>query len=133
TGRLALWAARRGLDVTAVDVSPVGLAVAERTAAGEGISIDTVVMDLEKDELPEGPFALVTCFHYRQPSLWPAMMARLAPGGLLLAEVLTVTNLERHPHPSRRWLSPPGELLALAGGLEVLSHREDWFDDRHAA
>lgn len=133
SGRIALWAARRGLDVTAVDVSPVGLAIAADAAAKEGLSIATIALDLEHDPLPEGPFALITCFHYRQPSLWPAMKARLAPGGVLLAEVLTVTNLERHAHPSRRWLAEPNELLALASGLEILSYREDWEDDRHAA
>ena len=132
-GRIALWAARRGLAVTAVDVSPVGLAIARDTAATEGLSLETIAMDLEESELPEGPFALITCFHYRQPSLWPAMKARLAPGGVLLAEVLTVTNLERHAHPSRRWLAEPGELLALAAGLEILFHREAWEDDRHPA
>lgn len=133
TGRLALFAARRGLAVTAVDISPVGLAIAERAAAGEGLSLDTIALDLEETPLPEGPFALITCFHYRQPSLWPAMKARLAPGGVLLAELFTVTNLERHAHPSRRWLSPPNELLALAEGLETITYREGWFDDRHTA
>lgn len=132
-GRIALWAARRGLAVRAVDVSPVGLAIARDTAAKEALSLETIALDLEASELPEGPFALITCFHYRQPSLWPAMKARLAPGGVLIAEVLTVTNLERHAHPSRRWLAEPGELLELAAGLEILFHREAWEDDRHPA
>ncbi len=131
SGRLALWMARRGLEVTAVDVSPVGLALARRRA--EGLSLETVELDLEESPLPEGPFDLVTCFHYEQASLWPQMKARLAPGGLLVAETLTTTNLERHAHPSRRWLVTPGELRARAEGLELVSYDEGWRDHRHVA
>ncbi len=133
SGRVALWAARRGMDVTAVDVSPVGLARAREKARAEGLSLRTIELDLETEPLPEGPFGLVTCLHYRQPSLWPAMRERLAPGGLLVAELLTVTNLERHEHPSRRWLAEPGELRRSAEGLEIVRSDEGWREGRHAA
>lgn len=133
SGRMALWAARRGLTVTAVDVSPVGLAIAKATAEREGLALETIAMDLEKEELPAGPFALITCFHYRQGSLWAQIEARLAPGGVLVAELPTVKNLERHEHPSRRWLAETNELLHAADGLELVFYREGWQDDRHTA
>lgn len=133
SGRIAVWAARRGLHVVAVDVSPIGLALARERARREGLSLATIALDLEEEPLPEGPFELITCFHYRQPSLWTAMKARLAPGGLLVAELPTVTNLERHAHPSERWLVQPGELLAWAEGLEIVVHDEGWHGDRHVA
>lgn len=133
SGRVALWAARRGLTVTAVDVSPVGLARARERARAQGLSVRTIELDLEAEPLPEGPVELITCFHYRQPSLWPAMRERLAPGGLLVAELLTVENLERHEQPSRRWLAEPGELRGYAEGLEIVLADEGWREDRHAA
>lgn len=127
SGRLALWAARRGLDVVAVDVSPVGLALAERAAASTGLQLRTLARDLDTDaRLPDGRFDLVTCFHYEQPSLWPAMVSALAPGGVLVAEVATVRNLERHAHPSRRFLVPPNALLRRVTDLEVAYYREGW-------
>ncbi|MCB9598570.1 MAG: class I SAM-dependent methyltransferase [Sandaracinaceae bacterium] len=129
-GRLALWARARGLEVTAIDISGVGLARLRESAP----DVLTIERDLELDpRLPRGPFDLVTCFHYRQPSLWPAMTAVLARGGVLVAELLGVANLERHAHPSRRWLADPGELRDAAAGLELLYAEEGWLGDRYSA
>lgn len=129
-GRLALWARARGLEVTAIDISGVGLARL-RAAAPDVVAIER---DLELEpRLPRGPFDLVTCFHYRQLSLWPAMTAVLGRGGVLVAELLGVANLERHAHPSRRWLADPGELRAAAAGLDVLYADEGWLGDRYSA
>lgn len=133
SGRIALWAARRGLDVTAVDVSPVGLALAEEAARAAGLALTTIAIDLEEAPLPDGPFSLIACFHYRQLELWPRMIARLDRGGVIVSEILTARNLERHAHPSRRWLAEPNELLRCAAGLEIVSYREGWLDDRSAA
>ena len=129
-GRLSAWASDRGLSVTAVDVSAVGLATLRERVPGAR----TVVRDLELEpRLPRGPYALVACFHYRQPSLWPAMIAVLGRGGVLVAELATVTNLERHERPSKRWLAERGELESLAAGLEILLSEEGWHHDRHTA
>ncbi len=132
-GRIALWAARRWLDVTAADISPVGLERAREAASREGLTLRTQALDLEEEPLPDGPFAWISCFHYRQPALWPAMIARLAVGGVLVAEIATVQNLERHAHPSRRFLAEPNELLRAASDLHVVHYREGWEDDRCTA
>lgn len=132
-GRVAVWMARRGLSVTAVDISPVGLALAREAARDEGVRIATIVRDLEEEPLPDGPFALIACFHYRQRDLFPAIVERLAPGGVVLAELPTVRNLERHERPSRRWLSEPNELLRHFADLTVLYYREGWLGGTHRA
>lgn len=130
TGRIAIWAHQRGLEVTALDISPVGLSKIRAVVP----EIRTVERDLsEEPTLPTGPFALISCFHYRQPSLWPSMIEVLSPGGVVVAELLTVANLERHAHPSRRWLVEPGELAGWAPGLELVVMEEGWFGDRHSA
>jgi len=128
TGRTARWAAARGLAVVAVDISPVGLA----RIAHPGVQ--TLERDLELDpRLPDGPFALVTLFHYRQPSLQAAIAGVLDRGGFLVAELATLVNLERHAHPSRRWLAQPGELRSFAAGLDIVHYEESWLDERHTA
>lgn len=134
SGRIALWAAARGLEVTALDISPVGLAKIRATAASRGVLVDAVERDLEVDpRLPPGRFALVTCLHYRQPTLVPAMRAALEVGGVLVVEALTVKNLERHAHPSRRWLAELGEVRSCADGLELVFYDEGWAGERHSA
>ncbi|RLB56535.1 MAG: class I SAM-dependent methyltransferase [Deltaproteobacteria bacterium] len=135
-GRGALWLARRGLEVVAADISPVGLAIAQEAAAEEGLDLRTEVIDFEEDALPGGPFDVVTCFNYRQRSLFPVIADALAPAGVVVVELPTVQNLERNAHPSKRWLAEDNELLSDVSNLaalRVIYYREGWFDDRHVA
>ena len=133
TGPVALWLARRGLEVVAVDVSPAALERCRAAARAEGLEVRAVVADLERAPLPPGPFELVSCFHYLQRDLFPAMRECLGPGGVLACEIATKRNLERHAHPSARFLLEPNELLALLGPLEVAYYREGWLGDRCVA
>jgi tellurite methyltransferase len=136
TGRHAVWLARRGLDVTLIDISDHGLAMAAGAARDAGVSIHAIEMDLENAPLPAGPWDLVVIVHYLQRSLFPAIAAALAPGGLLLFCHQTRRNLERHAQPGPRFLLDEGEAVALVtgAGLELVSFAEDWQDEgRHEA
>ncbi len=129
SGRLSIWLANRGLRVTAVDISAVGLQLAQSSAQLQGLTIETVVSDLETDPLPQGVFEIITCFRYWQPDLFPAIKARLNDGGLLLAEVVTKQNLERHDHPSSRYLAEPEALRKICRPMEIVYYQEGWIGD----
>jgi tellurite methyltransferase len=134
TGRNSLWLAERGLSVTLVDISSVGLAAAGSEARKRGLPIETVEADLEAQPLPVGPWDLLACFHYLQRSLFELVPKVLRPGGLLICEMATLRNLERHKHPVRQFLLEEGELSVLAQGLEVVSYSESWTEtDQHLA
>lgn len=113
-GRNSVWLAGRGLDVTAVDVSAVGLSLARERAAAAGVSVATVVADLETDPLPAGPWDLIISFHYLHRPLFDQFPLVLAPGGVLVFVQPTQKNLERHDKPPRRFLLDEGELAGLA-------------------
>jgi SAM-dependent methyltransferase len=132
-GRVALWLAHRGLDVTAVDISPVALDRLRRRAAAQGLAVETRALDLESEPLPEGPWDLITCFHFLRRELFPELVARLASGGLLVVEIATERNLERHAKPSRRFLLRSGELVDLLEPLRLVYYREGWFEDHAQA
>ena len=132
-GRLAIWLASLGLYVLAVDISKAGLELARRGALAKGLRIETLSKDLEAGPLPKGPFDVITCFNYRQRDLFPTIRERLKTGGLLLVEVATVANLERHAHPSRKYLAEPGELRQDCGSMEIIYYREGWLEDRSSA
>ena len=132
-GRNACWLARRGLDVTIADVSPVALELARAAAAAAGVTLRLVETDLETDPLPDGPYGLIVSIDFLCRALFAAFPAALVPGGLLVYSQATRANLERHPHPGARFLLDGGELRSLVGGLEVLSYAERWFGDRHEA
>ncbi|MBC7172141.1 MAG: methyltransferase domain-containing protein [Polyangiaceae bacterium] len=132
-GRVSLWLARHGLATTACDISGVGLAIAREAATRAGHALEVEVLDFAAEEPPRGPFDVITCFHYLDWPLFSRLEAHLAHGGLLAIEVATVTNLERHAHPSRRFLAEPGRLREAFEGLDVLRYEEGWFDDRCVA
>lgn len=134
-GRIALWLAAEGFAVTAVDISAVGLAAAEAEGRRRGLTISTRCEDLEQLEAGAlgGAFDAISCFRYRQPSLWGPLRRALAPGGVLLMEAATVVNLERHDKPPERFLLRPNELLTAADGLFVAYYREGWLGDFHLA
>ncbi len=132
-GRLAHFWASRGLETHAADVSVEGLRRAREAALRAGLDLTTHVLDLELQTLPDGPFAAISCFHYLQRGLFPKLVTRLAPGGVLACEIATVRNLERNPKPSRRFLLEPNELLRLCAPLEIVYYREGWHEDRCAA
>jgi SAM-dependent methyltransferase len=132
-GRAALWLARAGLDVTALDVSPVGLGRLRESARDEGLEVETLVADLEVVALPRGPWQVVSCFAYLQRDLFPAIQDVLAPGGIFICEISTLRNLERHERPPARFLLEENELLRLCAPLSIVYYREGWIGDRARA
>jgi tellurite methyltransferase len=130
-GRNALLLARHGLDVTVVDVSEVGLAIARRRAEEAGLAIRTERRDLAADGLPAGPWDVIVSILYLERRLFPAYRAALAPGGLLCFLQPTVDNLLRHARPPRPFLLEPGEIAKLARELDVIELTEGWTEDGH--
>jgi SAM-dependent methyltransferase len=132
-GRNAIWLARRGLDVTLVDVSDVALDKAEQRAKRLGIAgrMRFLRVDLE-GPLPFAPlFDVISVVHYLDRERRDSFAELLVDGGILLAANPTVTNLERHPKPSERFLVDRGELARWVCnlGMELLATREDWSDE----
>lgn len=133
-GRHALWLARRGLDVTIVDVSEVGLAIARGRAEAAGARVATVAADLEREPLPAGPWDLVVVCHFLLRPMLGVVSGVLAPGGVLAVVHPTRSNLERHARPGPAFLLEDGELPSLVKGLDVVRYDEGWLEDgRHEA
>ena len=134
SGRHALWLARRGLEVTLVDVSDVALARAERAARAEGLPVATLALDVEAGGLPPGPWDVIVCTYFLHRPLFAAFPAALSPGGWLLVAHATRTNLTRFPRPGPRHVLEDGELPGLVSGLEVVHAEEGWLEGgRHEA
>jgi tellurite methyltransferase len=133
-GRNALWLARRGLDVTLVDISAVGLELAAAAAAGESLPLKTIAADLDAEPLPAGPWNLIVSCHFLWRPLYSQAAEQLAPGGLLIVVQPTRKNLERHASPSERFLLDDGELPSLVRGLHIVRYDETWqASGRHEA
>ena len=120
-GRAAVWLALRGMEVQAVDVSPVATDLARELAQRVGVAerCHFQVHDLDAG-LPDGPrVALLLCHLFRDPRLDQAMVARVTPGGLLAVSVLS----EVGAGPGR-FRARPGELREAFARLETLAEGE---------
>jgi S-formylglutathione hydrolase FrmB/SAM-dependent methyltransferase len=108
-----LWLAREGWRVTGVDISRLALARAAAFAFAEHLDVTVEQCDLAHDELPEGPFDLVTSHFLHPPretllAAVDAMAARVAPGGTLLVvghDASDVATGVRRPHDPDRFVA----------------------------
>ena len=109
-GAQSLWLADRGLQVTALDVSPVAIGLTNAAAQRAGLDhlIDARVIDLDAG-LPTdlADLDIVICQRFRHPNLYPAIVERLRPGGLAVVTVLSCVGLDGEPGPFH---APPGDL-----------------------
>ena len=98
------------------------------------LALSTVLVDLEAEPPPAGPWDLVVCTYFLNRPLLGALPALLAPGGLLVVAHATRTNLTRHPRPGPDHVLEDGELPALVRGVELLHVEEGWLESgRHEA
>ncbi len=128
-GDAGLTLARTGCAVTFVDVSAVALDAVSRRAAAEGLDVHTMVVDLENQPVPSGPWNIIICVHYLNRKMLASLGAQLAPSGRAVVAIATTTNLERHDRPPARFLLERDELPTLLRDLKVIRHDESWRDN----
>ena len=73
---------------------------------------------------------MLVVVHYLHRPLFPALLAALAPGGVLVYETFTVAQAARGRPTNPAFLLEPGELPRLVAPLEVLAAREGDFEGR---
>ena len=121
SGQVAVWFAGQGMIVTGVDVSPVAIDHARKLAENRNIShrCRFEVLDLDNG-LPKSPaMDLLLCHNFRNPDLYPKIMNRLAPGGLLA--IVTLSEVGASPG---RFRAKPGELETAFAKLEKICSGE---------
>lgn len=124
-GRNALYLARLGFEVDALDVSDVVIeALAERVRR-DGLSVHPRRCDLGREPLPRRAYQVVVQFNFLERRLFPALKEALVPGGLLVFETFTRGQLELPGGPSTAAHTlEPGELRRAFADLEILDDRE---------
>ncbi len=98
-GRNAVFLAGLGYDVTAVDTSTVGLEKAEALARNNGVTIETVLADLEDYSIEPGVCQGIVSIFCHLPSVIRAALHErclrgLAPEGVFVLEGFTPRQLE---------------------------------------
>lgn len=134
-GNLGIEAARRGMDVLAVDASSTAIARIRKVAATECLKLEGVEADVEGYDIP-GEFDTVVAiglfmFFRREPAL--ALLARaqrhVAAGGIAIVNVLVEGTTFMEMFESGNYcLFGRDELAERFAGWSVLLHSHDSFD-----
>lgn len=126
-GRNALWLARQGFAVDAIDVAFAGLARLAAVARREGLPIQAIQADLEHFPLPEGRYAVAVNTRYLQRSLFASLRRAVRPGGVIVFETF-LRDQAAVGHPRNpAFLLEPGELRAELAAFERLVDEEGCF------
>ncbi|MCA9874092.1 MAG: class I SAM-dependent methyltransferase [Anaerolineales bacterium] len=114
--------ARRGLHVVALDISEVGLRLAQQRALAEDLTLETAVYDLAHPWFPPHCFDVVLNFRFLERSTFPMYRRALKPGGWLIFETFI-----RAPETAADvdFYLLPGELHAAFADWDVVYSEEN--------
>lgn len=134
TGTNAIWLARRGFDVTGMDLSSVAIERAEAKAAEAGVDVRFVAGDFLSDPVPGGPYdfvydrgALHTFDSPKDRARFAERVAEaLKPGGVWFSLIGSTDGPDRDVGPPRR--SAVEVTTAVEPYFEVLELRSTSFD-----
>jgi SAM-dependent methyltransferase len=123
-GRHAALLAESGFETIAVDHA----SQACRRVAGDAPQVRAVVADAGRLPFRAATFDVIVQTLFLDRSLFPALLALLTRGGLLLAETFLLAQHEQTGHPRREFCLAPGELHALVTrtgeAVRVVAERE---------
>lgn len=98
-GRNGVWLAQQGYDVTAIDLSAVGLEKARKLAASRNVKLNTVHADLAEYKIEPNTWDGIVAIFSHFPAfvrhhLYPQAVAGLRPGGVVVLELYPPKQLE---------------------------------------
>ena len=126
-GRNALWLARQGFAVTAVDIAPAAIARLEAAARERGLSVAGRVADLDTAAALAGlgPFATLVVVRFKpSPLQWATLLETLRPGGRMFLCSFRTAHHAAHGFPLGYCLDRAELAQLLEPRLKLLSWRE---------
>ncbi|MBI3804037.1 MAG: class I SAM-dependent methyltransferase [Nitrospirae bacterium] len=131
-GRNALYLASQGFDVVGIDRDPEAIAFCKAEASRLGVALTLQEVDLEQPHpLPDGPYALVTCFYYLDRTLLPDLKKAVRPGGHLVYETFLIDQHTQFGKPGRReFCWEHNELLRHFLDFQILFYFEGLKEER---
>jgi 2-polyprenyl-3-methyl-5-hydroxy-6-metoxy-1,4-benzoquinol methylase len=128
-GRNAVFLARHGFEVDAVDISKMGLRKAQKLAKEMGVKIRALAADLDTYQIERGKYDLITNFYFLRRSLIPKIKKGLREGGMVILEtyLLEQRKLGTGGPKNPKYFLKPNELLQRFKDFGILFYREGIF------
>lgn len=127
-GRNALFLARRGFTVEAIDIAMAGLRRAQAAIRREHLPVRLIQADLVSFPLRRERYAVIINIRYLERALWPALKRAVREGGAIVVETFLIDQLQCG-HPSNpAYLLQRGELATAFRDFEVSVYEEGLFE-----
>jgi 2-polyprenyl-3-methyl-5-hydroxy-6-metoxy-1,4-benzoquinol methylase len=126
-GANAVFLARRGLNVTALDLSRVAIDKLVRYAAVRRLPIEARRQHVDSRSLPEAVYDVIVISRFLDRTLSDAIIAALKPEGLLFYQTYTREKQAGLGPNNPEFLLGVNELPAMFSSLRVVYYRENGF------
>lgn len=132
-GRNALYFAKKGFSVSALDLSDVALQRLEGFAVDAGVNVELINMDLDEADFrglvsESGGFDNIIMTYFKPaPELWGMLSEILKPGGSLVYVTFNIKHHELNGFPKEFCLQPE-ELVNVSSEL-VCKKYESFIED----
>ncbi len=128
-GRNAVFLARHGFDVEAVDISEEGLKKARKLAKESGVKIKTIAYDLNAFRIESEKYDMIINFYFLSRILIPRMKKGLKKGGRIVFETYTLEqrDLGTEGPKNPKYFLKENELLRRFQDFRILFYREGIF------
>lgn len=125
-GRNAVFLAQKGYRVTGIDISSVAVKKAHLLAEEFGVKFKGIVASLNDYKISPGSFDAIICFYYVDRSLIERMKSWLKPGGILVYEAHTLSEMKSNKTAEQNpdYYLKEQELLHLFKGMQILKFEE---------
>ena len=128
-GRNAVFLARHGFEVDAVDISEKGLKKARELAREIGVKVNTLLVDLDDYQIEKDRYDLIANFYFLKRRLIPRIRKGLKKRGMVIFEtyLLEHRTLAAGGPKQAKYFLKPNELLRLFKDFRILFYREGIF------
>ena len=127
-GRNTVFLLQHGWQVKLIDISKVGISLAEAKAKELSATarLTTEIADLNAvTDLGTNCYDLITVFFFLRRELFPVLIRALKPGGFLIYKTYTIDRANVAGGPGdAKYLLQPNELLREFSTLRVLHYHE---------
>ncbi len=120
-GHNAIFLAKRGYDVIAIDGSITGLNYCREAIRASDLRINLVAADLERLSLPPDCFDLVLVIRYLYRPLIAQLKRAVKPGGLVIYQTFNSNHLREKPDFNREYLLEHGELSERFADFQLIA------------
>lgn len=125
----AIFLAKKGFDVDAIDISTVVLEQVQHYANQQNLSIHCIEQDIEADGLESREYKkydVIVVSYFLNRQLFPQIIKALKPNGLLFYQTWSQENVDDAKGPKNpAFRLTAGELLRCCSELQILYYSEN--------